>query len=213
MEIRPILDSDLGDWINMRDRLWPGHERQELIGATVDWRQGKLGVFVAASAEGIVGIAEVAMRARADGCITSPVGYLEAWWVDPEHRRSGVGTALLGVAEEWSRVHGATEFASDTDGDNDVSRAAHAACGFAEKRAVLRFHKELATAHAVFPAVERTSTVTLCEINSDNAVSVSNPTSEPSLHRMPSLLLSTHSPRRHGRERSTRARHRSGTCS
>lgn len=48
MEIRPILDSDLGDWINMRDRLWSGHERQELVGATVDWRQGKLGVFVAA---------------------------------------------------------------------------------------------------------------------------------------------------------------------
>jgi GNAT superfamily N-acetyltransferase len=179
MEIRPILDSDLGDWINMRGRLWPGHERQELVGATVDWRHGKLGVFVAASAEGLVGFAEVAMRERADGCITSPVGYLEGWWVDPEHRRSGVGTALLGVAEDWSRVRGAAEFASDAHVDNDMSRAAHAACGFAEKRAVLRFHKELATAHAVFPAVERTSTVTLCEINSDNVRAVTRLSVEP----------------------------------
>lgn len=42
-------------------------------------------------AQGLVGLAELSRRAYAEGCETSPVGFLEGWYVVPERRRQGVG--------------------------------------------------------------------------------------------------------------------------
>lgn len=172
MVIRPLDKPDIEAWIGMRHRLWAAYEREDLIRETVDWAQGKLGVFVAEAFDGLVGFAEVTMRERAPGCTTSPVGYLEGWWVDPDYRREGIGSALLAACEQWSRVHGATEFASDAHADNEVSRAAHEAAGFAEKRAVVRFHKQIGDAQATPPEVDRAATITLREINRENVRAV-----------------------------------------
>ena len=77
------------------------------------------------------------------GCRTSRVAYLEGWFVVPEARRRGVGRALVSAAEEWGRTQGCTEFASDTQPDNQASDAAHRALGFSEAGLVLCFRKEL----------------------------------------------------------------------
>ena len=168
MEIRPLNNADIEAWIDMRHRLWPDHERKELVGESVDWAHGKLGVFVAETQDGLTGFAEVSMHDSAPGCATSPVGYLEGWWVESEHRRMGVGTALLRASEQWARIHGATELASDAHVDNEVSRAAHGAAGFAEKRAVFRFHKLIADTTEVPAGVGRDAAVTLREIDAAN---------------------------------------------
>jgi aminoglycoside 6'-N-acetyltransferase I len=42
---------------------------------------------------------EAALHARAEGCTTTPVGYLEAWYVDPDPRRRSVGRGLVEAAE------------------------------------------------------------------------------------------------------------------
>ncbi len=168
MEIRPLNRSDVEAWIDMRLRLWPDHARHELVGETVDWAHGKLGVFVAEVEDGLTGFAEVTMRDRAPGCTTSPVGYLEGWWVESGHRRRGIGTALLKASEQWSRVRGATGFASDAHADNEASRAAHGAFGFAEKSAVLRFHKRIADSADIPAGIGSEASVTLREIDADN---------------------------------------------
>lgn len=172
MDIRPLQKPDIEAWIDMRHQLWTHHEREDLIGDTADWVQGKLGVFVAETGGGLVGFAEVTMHDHAPGCTTSPVGYLEGWWVDPDHRRRGVGSALLAASERWSRDHGATEFASDAYADSEVSRAVHAAAGFREKRAVVRFHKQIVDAEETLDAVDADATVTLREIAADNVRAV-----------------------------------------
>src|SRR2546422_611699 len=69
-----------------------------------------------------VGLAELSIRAYAEGCGSNRVAYLEGWFVVPKARRSGVGRALIVAAEEWGRSQGCSEFASDAQPDNEVRR-------------------------------------------------------------------------------------------
>ena len=99
-------------------------------------------VFVAEDSDGaVVGFVEVGTRPYADGCDTSPVGYIEAWYVDRRVRREGYGRALLGAAEDWGREHGYREMASDAQLGNDVSHAAHLRAGYEEVDRIVQYRK------------------------------------------------------------------------
>ena len=77
------------------------------------------------------------------GCTTSPVGYIEAWFVVEEARRKRIGAELVGAAENWARAKGCTEMGSDCLLDNEVSFAAHTAIGYGEVERVIEFAKTL----------------------------------------------------------------------
>ena len=100
--------------------------------------------FVAESDDGsLCGFLEAGTRSYAEGCVSSPVGYIEGWWVDPEHRRMGVGAALVDAAEEWAKSLGLSEMASDADISNIISHNAHRALGYAEAQRIVCFRKPL----------------------------------------------------------------------
>ena len=101
-------------------------------------------VFIAVRADGrACGYVEVGSRPYADGCDTSPVGYIEAWYVHPDERRLGYGRALLAAADEWGRQRGYREMASDTQLHNEVSRQAHERSGYREVDRIIQFRKVL----------------------------------------------------------------------
>jgi aminoglycoside 6'-N-acetyltransferase I len=101
-------------------------------------------VFVIERPDGkLAGFIEVGSRSYADGCETSPVAYIEAWYVDPDIRRSGLGRALLDAAENWGRSNGYSEIASDALLDNAVSYSAHKRCGYDEVGRIVQFRKLL----------------------------------------------------------------------
>ena len=83
------------------------------------------------------------LREYAEGCNSSPVGFVEGWYVDPEARRSGVGRRLVEAAEDWAREAGCTEMASDSLIDNDEGHRAHEAIGFTEVERLVCFRKSL----------------------------------------------------------------------
>ncbi len=143
MEISPLTAEDVERWIDMRLLLLPYYSRQELSAEVERWKDGRTGVFIATDDGEPFGFSEVSMRDRAPGCSTSPVGYLEGWWVADGHRQQGVGRALLEAAEAWARRRGASEMGSDAHVDNTLSISAHHAVGFTEKRPVARFHKAI----------------------------------------------------------------------
>ena len=101
-------------------------------------------VFIAEREDGsVAGFVEVGSRPYADGCETSPVAYIEAWYVDPDVRRSGYGRDLLKAAENWARSRGYHEMASDALLDNEISHAAHYRAGYEEVDRVVQFRKGL----------------------------------------------------------------------
>ena len=101
-------------------------------------------VFVAERPDGgFCGLMEVAIRDKAPGCTTTKIGYLEAWYVDPDWRRQGVGRLLVEAAEAWAIAQGCTEMASDTDAGYPLSPTAHDRLGYQEVGREIFFRKGL----------------------------------------------------------------------
>ncbi|MGH7586858.1 MAG: aminoglycoside 6'-N-acetyltransferase [Gemmatimonadales bacterium] len=146
--IRPLASSDTARWVAQRCDLWPDEDPTDLL---VDARRFFAGedelleaVLVAQhSTDGVVGFVELSRRPYAEGCTTSPVAFLEAWYVAPGHRREGIGGALVAAAEGWARARGCREFASDALVGNEASALAHRALGFEEVEVIRCFRKEL----------------------------------------------------------------------
>jgi aminoglycoside 6'-N-acetyltransferase I len=142
--IRLLQPSDFDRWIDLRKELWP--EQVDTLapeGRAAIAADPPLIVFVAESPEGLIGFIELSLRSYAEGCDSSPVPYIEGWFVAEDSRRQGVGGALMQAAENWSREQGFTELGSDTNETNRLSRDAHAALGFAEVETLTVFRKVL----------------------------------------------------------------------
>jgi aminoglycoside 6'-N-acetyltransferase I len=150
MEIRPVTRADRKEWARMRVALYTDPPVREID----DWLEARdsggthpvgIAVLVADRGDGtLAGFVEIGSRNYAEGCESSPVAYLEGWYVDPEARRSALGRRLQQAAEAWAVANGFTEMASDTELHNDVSLRAHTALGFEEVERQICFRKRLA---------------------------------------------------------------------
>lgn len=171
MKIRRVEPSDWSEWLRMRTALWPDcpveKQEQEMAqmaslsppptpsplhvvergggrGRGEAWEPSPAAAFVAEhAAGGLGGFIEVGLRKYADGCDTSPVGYIEGWYVDPDLRQRGVGAVLVRAGEEWARAQGCTEMASDCLLNNEASLRAHLALGYEEAERLIHFRRVL----------------------------------------------------------------------
>ena len=146
MIVRTYQPADHAAWLRMRRALFPSLTAGDEAQDAAEWlARNDAVVLVAQRAEsgGLAGFAEVGARAYADGCETSPVAYLEGWYVEPDVRRQGVGAALVRAAEAWARARGYRELASDALLDNLPSQEAHVAVGFGEVERSVKYRKAL----------------------------------------------------------------------
>ena len=144
--VRPLVESDLAEWLRLRILLWDqtdeNDHRDEMV-EIIEHSDSQL-VVVADRGEGSLGgFLEASIRPIAEDCETDHVGYLEGWFVEPEARRSGIGRALVGFAEEWARAQGCEEMASDAEVGNDISISAHQRLGYKETSRLVHLRKEL----------------------------------------------------------------------
>jgi aminoglycoside 6'-N-acetyltransferase I len=125
----------------MRTALWPDQTGADMAA----WlARPDAAVIVAERGAGrLCGFVEVGERSYADGCATSPVAYLEGWYVDPDLRLQSVGARLIRAVEAWARSRGYRELASDTQLDNVVSQRAHERLGFSESERQVLYRKVL----------------------------------------------------------------------
>ena len=150
MIIRTVQPDDASEWLRMRMALWPESTPEKEAGEIAHFLAVPPrpllptlhAAFVCPRPEsGLCGLVEVSIYHAAPGCTSDRIGYLEAWYVDPEWRGLGVGRALAEQAEAWARAQGCGEMASDTTPSYPLSPLAHAAVGYQEVERY--FRKEL----------------------------------------------------------------------
>lgn len=145
MTIRKIVVSDRGDWVRLRDALWPGSlsDHNAETRSYFEDRPETPIVFVAEDDGRLVGFLELDYRKYAPGCRSSPVPFIEGWYVEPALQGQGIGRALVGAAEAHVRAAGHHEIASDVDLENAAGIAAHLALGYEEVERVLCLRRSL----------------------------------------------------------------------
>ncbi len=143
-ELKP--EQDMAEWLRLRHGLFDdstdAEQQQEMAEILADSDPNCVLVAVRPSG-GLAGYLHIGSRKYAEGCTSSPVGYLEEWFVDADVRRQGVGKALVTAGEQWARQQGLREVASDTLISNSVSLASHLALGFTEVERQINFIKRL----------------------------------------------------------------------
>lgn len=144
IEIRRVQHADMPEWFGMRKCIWPeapdeylDFDLNEIIASDDDV------VFFALVEGRSVGMIEARIREYGEGCETSPVGYIEAWFVREDLRGKGIAGALVQAAENWAREKGCTEMASDTWLDNESGIRAHVKMGYSEVERLVHFMKHL----------------------------------------------------------------------
>ncbi len=90
-----------------------------------------------------IGMVDARVRNYAEGAPDLYAAYVEDIWVEEEHRRAGVASALLAAVEHWGREQGLNWIGSDTEIDNRLSRQWHADAGFRELEQLIIFGKPL----------------------------------------------------------------------
>jgi len=147
MRILPVNPEYQAVWQKMRTALWPDTDDEHAAECTAFFAgtlREPLAVLLALDDAGVaLGFIELNLRNYAEGCASSPVGYVEGWYVVPQARRQGVGAALMMAGETWARACGCAEMASDTELDNGISATAHQALGYEETDRIICFRKTL----------------------------------------------------------------------
>jgi aminoglycoside 6'-N-acetyltransferase I len=146
MIVRRAMQNDQTEWLRMRTALWPDGSPHDHLREMRDQLNdpARYAVFVAQRDGGdLGGFLEASLRAYADGCDSSPVGYIEGWYVDADLRQQGVGGELVRAAEQWALAQGCTEMASDCDLGNLTSFRAHLALGYQEAERLIHFRRSL----------------------------------------------------------------------
>lgn len=147
MLVRAAQIEDFEGWQLLRRRLWPwvtDDETRAFLAQTLT-SNSKTKIFIAQNENNqIIGFLEASLRTDyVEDCDTSPVGYIEGWFVDENYRRQHVGLNLTKVAEDWARRLGCQEMASDCDINNQTSLAAHLGSGYTEVGRNIHFKKLL----------------------------------------------------------------------
>jgi aminoglycoside 6'-N-acetyltransferase I len=144
--IRPLDESDLPEWLRLRQMLWDGSSEDDQKDEMLDVIDDLESQFVAVADVGggrLAGFLEASIRTHVEDCETDQVGYLEGWFVEDEYRQMGIGAGLVALAEDWARGHGCSEMASDAEIDNLVSLQAHQNLGYSETSRLVHLKKQL----------------------------------------------------------------------
>ncbi|MBY5839474.1 GNAT family N-acetyltransferase [Rhizobium leguminosarum] len=143
--IRKMRAGDSALWAEMRFKLWDSLSIDEHLGDIGRMLKGKkrTGYLALRPDQAPLGFAEICIREYANGCTAQPVPFLEGIWIDPKHRRQGVGRALLENITGDLIKQGFRELCSDADIRNRRSHQAHQNWGFTETERVVYFRKVL----------------------------------------------------------------------
>jgi len=144
--IKQCTSEHFEDWVRLRQCLWPEDTLDEhrRYAESVLNRPSDAVVYLACEDRQVIAFGEASLRCDyVNGCSSSPVGFLEGLYVEPDYRRCGLARLLSSALETWAKGMGCTEFASDVLLSNETGQRAHEAMGFIESDRVVFYLKRL----------------------------------------------------------------------
>ncbi|MCR0457276.1 GNAT family N-acetyltransferase [[Clostridium] innocuum] len=137
--------SDVERLANLAVLMWQNHTIQDLTDEfSRIMLKGNSQFFLKYEQDIPIGFAQCQLRNDyVEGTDTSPVGYLEGIFVKENYRHKGYAKELLSKCEDWAKMMGCVEFASDCEIDNDDSFKFHKAMNFTEANRIICFTKKL----------------------------------------------------------------------
>ena len=145
MKFSKIKLEDFPAWKQMRIELYSAldndyhNEEMETINSSDQWYCR----LIKNDADEVMGIIEISYRNIVDGCISSPVPYIEGLYLYPQYRRNGYGTEILKMIVTWCKKQGYTELATDAQIINTKAHKFYLSSGFEETDRVVEFRMVL----------------------------------------------------------------------
>ncbi len=115
------------------------NQEMQQIHASPDWHCW----FIRNDHGDIIGLVELSLRNIVDGCLTSPVPYLEGLYLEPDQRGHGIGRTVMQQLIAWCRDRGYREFATDAELGNTAAQDFYAGLGFEETDRVVAYRLSL----------------------------------------------------------------------
>lgn len=149
MNIQSYNESPLPAWLTMRAKLFDDEdpalldEEVRQIAKDNTLKSQPFQCLLAFDADTPIGFIEMTIRSSAEECMSSPVLYIEGWYVEPAHQGKGAGRALMDAAFAWGREQGCQEAASDARPDNTGSISAHQSLGFEDAGVIRCFRRSI----------------------------------------------------------------------
>lgn len=145
MEIEKISADNLNPLIGLVLELWDEasfSEELENYKCLID-SENEI-CYLAKDQEKYIGFLHVGIRNDyVEGASALPIAYVEAVYVKPEYRKKGIAKTLFKMAEDWAKLKGLQQIASDTSTNNATSIHFHKKSGFVEVERIVCFIKEL----------------------------------------------------------------------
>ncbi len=86
-----------------------------------------------------IGMIELSLRNMVDGCISSPVAYIEGLYLIEKYQGQGLGKEMIVFIKKWAKEQGCTELAVDTELENERAQKFYLREGFEETYRIVQF--------------------------------------------------------------------------
>ena len=94
-----------------------------------------------------IGLVELSLRNIVDGCLSSPVPYLEGLYLTEATRGKGFGTEVIDIIKTWCVQQGYTELATDAELTNVRAQHFYEKIGFEKVDRIVEYRLEVKKTH------------------------------------------------------------------
>ena len=146
MNIKTLSPEYLGQWVRLRQQLWPEHNAEQHLNEGLEILASAQHMsFVLINDEpAAIAFADAAIRHDyVNGCQTTPVVFIEGIYVEPQWCLKKCAKKLIRAIEQWGKAYGCTEIASYAELDNVSSHKMHQKLGFKVTEKVVFFQKNI----------------------------------------------------------------------
>ena len=141
----PISRKDFSLWSKFRNEIYPKisrdldlKEMENIFGSEL-WKCW----FIEREDGKRIGLVELSLRNIVDGCVSSPVPYLEGLYLTETERGKSRGTEVIEMIKLWCQEHGYSELATDAELTNTRAQKFYEKLGFEQVDQVVAYRLEL----------------------------------------------------------------------